>query len=241
MRDRLVGPSKSMKLSVIIPALNEASRIADAVERAWQLEPHEVIVADGGSVDGTVSLAREAGAGVLQARRGRACQQNAAARVACGDVLLFLHADCWLEPVAREQLDAWFALGRIPGGAFQQRIEADGLVYRLLEIGNTLRVCMPRSAYGDQGLFFRREAFDRLGGFPNVRLMEDVLITRKLKQLGRLQLLPGPLHVDARRWQTHGVIRQTLRNWFLLSAERLGVSTEKLSELYLPHWTKKRV
>lgn len=230
-----------MKLSVIIPALNEASQIADAVERAWHLEPHEVIVADGGSVDGTIPRAREAGAEVLQTRRGRACQQNAAARVATGDVLLFLHTDCWLEPVAREQLDAWFSLSRIPGGAFQQRIEADGLVYRLLEIGNTLRVCMTRSAYGDQALFFRREAFDRLGGFPDVRLMEDVLITRKLKQLGRLQLLPGPLHVDARRWQKHGVIRQTLRNWFLLSAERLGVSTEKLSQLYLPHWMKKRV
>jgi rSAM/selenodomain-associated transferase 2 len=225
-----------MKFSVIIPALNEGPQIAMAVERAQQLDPLEVIVADGGSTDDTQELADAAGAQVVSSERGRARQQNAAAAVAKGDGFLFLHADCWLETRAKEQIGRWFQSPQIPAAAFRQQIEAGGLVYRLLEVGNALRICMTRLAFGDQGILIRREVFQQLGGFPEVGLMEDVLLMRKIKELGRLHLLPGPLHVDARRWQKHGPLRQTFRNFFLLSAEQLGVAPDKLARFYLPHW-----
>lgn len=224
-----------MKLSVIIPALNETESIQRAVESSLALSPHEIIVADGGSTDDTVAIARTLDCQVIECSRGRARQQNAGAAAATGDVLLFLHADSWLVPEARQQIDRTLASPGIPGGAFYHRIDADGLLFRLVEAGDALRVCSTRIAYGDQGIFLRREVFEALGGFPDVRLMEDVRLMKSLRDYGRLALLPGPLHVSARRWQKHGAIRQTLRNWCLLTAEQLGVHPDRLADLYVPH------
>ena len=221
-----------MQLSVIIPALNEAASITTAVERAWQIGAHEVIVADGGSQDGTQELAGAAGANVITSPRGRGTQQNCGARQATGDVLLFQHADNWLEPAAGQQIRAALQNGEVAGGAFRQRIEAKGAKYRLLEWANAQRVLWLRMAYGDQGIFLRRRLFEEVGRFPDVPLMEDVLLMRKLRGRARLVLLPGPLHISARRWEQHGVVRQTLRNWSLLAAHRLGVSEERLSRRY---------
>jgi rSAM/selenodomain-associated transferase 2 len=231
----VAGARLKLRISVIIPALNEALNIGRAVERATALNPHEIIAADGGSDDGTADLARAAGATVIDAPRGRARQQNAAAAIATGDVLLFLHADCWLAPDSLDQIAAVFRDERILGGAFRHRIEARGVLFRLIERGDSLRVRMFKLPYGDQGIFLRRETFEQLGGFPEVRLMEDVLLMRKLRRVSRIPLLPGPLYTDARRWQRHGVIRQTLRNWSILTAERLGVAPDRLANLYAPH------
>jgi GT2 family glycosyltransferase len=104
----------------------------------------------------------------------------------------------------------------------------------LLERGNALRAWWGRP-YGDQGIFVRRDVFERVGGFPEVRLLEDVLFVRQLRRVGRLVLLPGPLYVSARRWQRHGVIWQTLRNWRILAAAKLGANPDRLSGLYPPH------
>lgn len=224
-----------MKLSIIIPALNEAESIQRAIDTSLALSPHEIIVADGGSTDDTVAIARTLDCQVIECSRGRARQQNAGAAGATGDVLLFLHADTWLVPEARQQIDRTLASPGVPGGAFYHRIDADGLLFRLVEAGDALRVCSTRIAYGDQGIFLRREVFDALGGFPDVRLMEDVRLMKSLRDYGRLALLPGPLHVSARRWQKHGAIRQTLRNWCLLTAEHLGVHPDRLADLYVPH------
>ena len=224
-----------MKLSIIIPALNEAAAIQRTIERALALRPCEVIVVDGGSHDGTDRIARQLDCRVISTERGRARQQNEGAAQATGDALLFLHADCWLAPESREQIERTLRSPLIVGGAFCQRIEAAGLIYRGLELSNALRVCCTRTAYGDQGLFLRRELFEQLGGFPDVRLMEDILLVRKLRDRGRLALLPGPLFVSARRWQKHGPIRQTVRNWCLLAAEQLGVHPNRLAEFYAVH------
>lgn len=224
-----------MKLSVIIPTLNEAESIHRAIETSLALSPHEVIVADGGSTDDTVSIAQQLDCQVIASPRGRALQQNTGADAATGDVLLFLHADSWLVPEGRLQIEQTLKSPAIPGGAFRHRIDADGLLYRLVETGDSLRVCCTRIAYGDQGIFLRREVFEALGQFPSVRLMEDVQLMKSLRDFGRLTLLPGPLYVSARRWKKHGAIRQTLRNWCLLTAEHLGVSPDRLANLYAPH------
>lgn len=224
-----------MKTSIIIPILNESTHAAGAVRRAWETGPHEVIVVDGGSGDDTAQLAREAGACVLASPPGRAIQQNHAARIATGDVLLFLHADTWLPPDGLRQIEQALTDDAVGCGAFCQHIEADGMAYRLLERGNAWRVRYRGMAYGDQGIFVRRALFEDLGGFPEVRLMEDVLLMKRLRRRAWPVLLPGPLCVSARRWQRHGVARQTARNWLLLAAARCGVPPDRLARFYARH------
>lgn len=228
-----------MKLSVIIPALNEAANIGATIESTWALHPEEIIVADGGSSDATREIATSQQCRVVETPRGRARQQNAGAAAAVGDVFLFLHADCRLTPAARHQIQDTLRSPKIPGGVFRHRIDAPGFVYRIIETGDDLRVCCTRIAYGDQGFFVRRDVFERLGGFPDVRLMEDVLFSRLLRDEGRLALLAGPLLCDARRWQKHGALRQTVRNFCLRAAESLGVHPDRLAELYLDHWKRR--
>jgi rSAM/selenodomain-associated transferase 2 len=221
-----------MRISVIVPALNEASLIAAAVRRAWETGPHEVIVADGGSVDGTADLAHQAGCTLVQGATGRAWQQNLGARQATGDVLLFLHADTWLAPGALRQIEGAVADRRVLCGAFMQSIEAPGAIYRLLERGNGWRAKWRGLPYGDQGIFVRRDLFDEVGGFPEIKLLEDVLLMKRLRRHARPVLLAGPLHVSARRWQRKGVLRQTARNWLLLAAARAGVHPDRLAQFY---------
>lgn len=215
----------------MIPALNEAPRIELAVAQARMLSPVEIIVVDGGSDDNTVARAAAADR-VISAPRGRASQQNAGAGASRGEVLLFLHADCWLEPGSLATVEVALRDERCVGGCFYQRIEADGLRYRWLERGNALRVRMWTLAYGDQGIFVRRDVFERIGGFPSLALMEDLFFMKRLRREGRFALLDGPLHVSARRWQQSGVFSQTARNWFLTALAQAGVSPDRLARLY---------
>lgn len=224
-----------MRLSVIIPALNEAANIGRAAASAWGAGADEVIVADGGSSDDTPVLAAAAGATVISSPPGRATQQNAAARLATGDVLLFLHADNWLAPDVGQQLRVALAGSDRTHGALRQRIDAEPWIYRWLERGNAERVRWCGVPYGDQAIFIRRAVFESAGGWPAVPLMEDVILMRKLRRQSWPLLLPGPVHVSPRRWQRHGVLRQTLRNWRLLAALSFGVSPARLAQQYARH------
>lgn len=240
----------TFSISVIIPTLNEAARIAELIAATRQvgecstacsapscLNPSpsslsQIIVVDGGSTDGTREQAASADI-VLVSEPGRARQQNAGAAASGGDVLLFLHADCRLPAGAFEAIRAALQRDeRTVGGCFEQRIDADGRLYRWLEWGNALRVRWLGMAYGDQGIFIRRTMFEELGRFDDVKLMEDVLLMKRLRQRGRVVLLNERLIASARRWQRHGVIRQTLRNWLLLTLALCGVSPNKLAWLY---------
>ena len=224
-----------MKLSVIVPAVNEESRITGAVSSAWAAGAIEVIVVDGGSQDETCRLAVEAGARLISSRPRRAVQQNVGARETRGDVLLFLHADCRLPVDAGAQVDEALDDAGVVGGAFRQEIDAGGWLFRWLERGNARRALRRQVPYGDQGLFVRRDCFAAAGGFPVVPLMDDVMLAHNLRRIGRLALVEGPLRVDARRWRQRGVIPQTLRNWCLLSAWRCGVPLERLAGVYRRH------
>lgn len=223
------------RISFIVPALNEAACIRRAVETAIAAGAWEVIVADGGSDDKTAQIASGAGARVIESPPGRARQQNAGAKAAGGDVLLFQHADNWCDPATGEQVRAALTDVNVQGGAFRQRIEADGILFRWLERGNAARVRFRKMAYGDQGIFLRRTFFEELGRFPEVPLMEDLLLMQQFRRRSRPVLLDGPHHVSARRWQRHGVIRQTLRNWRILLAHRMGTSPEELARWYRRH------
>ncbi len=225
-------PGTTPRVSVIIPALNEAARIAETIAAARAAGADEVVVVDGGSRDATIPQAAGADR-VLSSLPGRAVQQNRGAAVATGNVLVFLHADCLPAPGSITVLRD--VLNRDPdivGGCFQQRIDAAGWAYRLWEWGNLRRVLWWRMAYGDQGLFLRRDVFTAIGGFPEWPLMEDVGLMERLRGRGRFVVLWPRLVVSARRWRKRGLLRQTALNWTLLTLYALGVAPKHLARLY---------
>jgi len=224
-----------LRISIVIPTFNEVDRIADVIAQTRELGPCQILVVDGDSEDGTFQEAETAGADTrLTAARSRAAQQNAGAAAGSGDILLFLHADCRLEAGSFEAIREAMADPNCVGGCFRQRIEADGLRYRLLEWGNAQRVKWWTWAYGDQGIFVRRSVFEQLGGFPDLRLMEDLFLMKRLKQHGRFALLDNRIHISARRWKQQGVLRQTARNWAFTVLVQCGVSPNRLANHY-PH------
>ncbi len=220
-----------MRISIIIPTLNEANNIQGLIEQTRSLGSCEIIVVDGNSTDDT--LARAAGADqVLTSVAGRAKQQNLGASSSTGDVLLFLHADCRLPETSLVSILEVMSDPGVIGGCFQQRIDAKGWRYRIIERGNAARVRWLGMAYGDQAIFVRKPVFESVGHFPDLRLMEDVFLMKRLTKIGRFVLLPDRLTVSARRWQKHGIVRQTLRNWTLLTLAFCGVSPDRLARYY---------
>lgn len=222
-----------MKLSIIIPALNEESTIERAIVSSWGAGAHEVIVADGGSVDQTIAIANRCRATVVGCSvSGRGTQLNAGAKAARGDVFLFLHADNWLADSVENQLATFFNQKGESYGCFQQRIDASGWIYRAIERGNAIRARYQKLPYGDQGICVTRELFESVGGFKEIPLMEDVEFATRLSRVSTPKLLEGPIYVGSRRWQKNGPITQTIKNWVTMLRYRLGASPKQLSESY---------
>lgn len=220
-----------MKVSVIIPTLNEEQQIEAAIDSARSAGECEIIVVDAGSTDRTRDFATKADQ-CLISPRGRSRQQNAGANSCTGDVYLFLHADCRLGLGAIDAVRRVLDESKCVGGCFRQSIDAEGLKYRLVETGNMLRVKACKWAYGDQGIFVRREVFHQLGGFPELELMEDLFLMKQLKRMGGFALIDPAIHVSSRRWQKHGVLRLTARNWLWLALVHCGVSPNRLAQFY---------
>ncbi len=222
----------SPTVSVIIPTINEESVLAGCLSAIAVPDVREVIVADGGSTDDTLSIAERFGATVVRSPRGRARQMNAGAKMAGGDILLFLHSDCVMPQGGVERLRFAMSNHGYPAGYFRQRIDDPRAVYRLIECGSNLRARWLGRPYGDQGMFFRREAFHSIGGFPDVPIMEDLYIARAAKALGPFLAMPEAITSSARRWQQEGVLRRVLRNWSVAIAERRGVPPSELARRY---------
>jgi rSAM/selenodomain-associated transferase 2 len=222
-----------MRISVVIPTLNEAATIVGSLRSLAAQRPDELVVADASSPDGTADLARRAGVRVVQSPRGRGVQMNRGAGVTTGEVLLFLHADCRLAPGALDVLRQFVACHpAVPGGCFRMKVDSPRPIYHLIDAAADLRAGVFGIPYGDQGIFATREAFTRLGGFPELPLLEDVHFSLRLKRLGRIALIPSRIHVSSRRWEACGPIRQTLRNWILTASAALGVSPRTLAPFY---------
>jgi rSAM/selenodomain-associated transferase 2 len=220
-----------VRISVVIPVLNEGGYIAATLRSVRSEKPYEILVVDGGSTDTTREEAREADR-VLIGPRGRAAQMNHGAAQASGEALLFLHADCQLEHGALAAVARSLARPRTIAGCFRMEVAARGILYRWIDIFALARVRLTGIMYGDQGLFLRRETFDALGGFPELRLMEDVFLSLKLRRLGRIDVVPRRLFVSPRRWQQQGILRQTARNWMLTTLAAAGVHPNRLSKFY---------
>ena len=222
-----------MTLSIVMPVLNEAADIEAALKALAPLRARgvEVIVADGGSKDGTADLARPLADQVLTAPRGRALQMNAGAAAAQGDVLLFLHADTRLPKGAdRLALDGLVRTGRI-WGRFDVRIDGGGL-FGMISFMMNGRSRLTGIATGDQAMFLTRAAFEAAGGFPAIALMEDVALSSRLKRLSRPLCLRARVTTSPRRWRKHGVLRTVMLMWRLRLAYYCGADPAKLARTY---------
>jgi rSAM/selenodomain-associated transferase 2 len=220
-----------MTVSVIIPTLNEAVCLPQTLQRLRAQKPHEVIVSDGGSTDATLEQAGAADR-VILGSAGRAAQMNRAATEATGDVLLFLHADCSLEDGALITAEQLLGKRGIAAGCYRMTVADPKPIYRLIDWCATARVRLTGLIYGDQGLFVERRLFQRIGGFPPLRLMEDVFISKSLNGHGRIVVAPQRIVVSPRRWKHRGVVSQTLRNWTLTALAAGGVHPDRLAAWY---------
>ena len=231
-----------MRISVIIPALDECAVIGDAIDRVREGEPWEIIVVDGDSDDATAAVAESHGARVVMSEPGRGRQMNAGAAIATGDVLLFLHADTALpagftDHVARAMTAPALAPAsrpapapapgprvKIVAGAFGLKIDAPQGSFRLIEAAVDRRSRWLGMPYGDQAIFLRAETFRAVGGYPEADAMEDFEMIRRLRKLGRIAIVPASVTTSARRWLSGGIWRTTLMNQVCVWAWLAGVS-----------------
>ena len=232
-----LDPSPS--LTIVVPTLNEAPGIVSFLQPLQPLRARgvEIILADGGSRDGTVAAAAPLVDRVISARRGRASQMNAGAAVAAGDVLLFLHADCALPEHADHSILNGLACSRRRWGRFDVRLSGTAIMLRIVERAMNLRSRLTGICTGDQGLFVERALFEDDGGFPDIELMEDVAISRNLRKSGPPLCLPVALVTSSRRWEKNGIWRTIVLMWRLRLAYFLGAEPRQLAELY--HGRKK--
>lgn len=221
-----------MRISVIIPVLNEEKSIVTTVTALLPLKPDELFIVDGGSTDRTQEICRRLGVNVISSSRGRAVQMNAGAKLATGDVLLFVHADTRLPDSAFTDIRRGLAKPDWIGGRFDVRLDGHGWMLKLIGVMISLRSRATKIATGDQAIFVRREIFNGLGGFPDMPVMEDIAFSRALKRKGAVACLRSQVVSSARRWEVEGVWRTIFKMWTLKLLYLAGVSPVKLKQYY---------
>ena len=225
--------ARGRNISVIVPALNESTRLASCLAQALKAGA-EVLVVDGGSRDDTAQIAAAAGAKVLAAERGRASQMNAGAAAANpqSGVLLFLHADTELPEAWAEEIDRAIENGAA-WGRFDVHLDSTNRAIRLVGFMMNWRSRLTGIATGDQALFVTRSAWQRCTGYAQIALMEDIELSRRLKRdVGQPACLRARVKVSARRWQQRGVLATILQMWRLRALYFLGASPEYLHRSY---------
>jgi rSAM/selenodomain-associated transferase 2 len=225
-------PAMQISISVIIPVFNEELTIGAVLESVLRLKPDEILVVDGGSLDKTREFAAGRGIKVISSERGRARQMNLGAKLARGDVFLFLHADTRLPESSLTDIRAAMQNRRIVGGRFDVSLDGAGRMLKIVGTMISLRSRLSGVATGDQAIFVRREVFSKLGGYPEIPLMEDIALSRALKRAGKVARLKSRVITSARRWQTEGVWRTIFKMWALKFLYLLGVSPFRLKRFY---------
>lgn len=228
-----------MKLSIIIPVLNEEREISGALASVLSVTGEtavEVIVVDGGSDDSSVETVRRIG-GVRLVEYGRAVrglQMNAGASVARGDILLFLHADVRLPWSAASAVSQALSRSRASGGCFQIRFPMKSpFSLRVMEFGINLRTRLFQAATGDQAIFVRRSVFEAIGGYQEIPLMEDLALFNEIRRRGRVVILDERVEVSPRRWLRFGVWRTMLLMYALRFGYWIGISPETLKKYFI--------
>jgi rSAM/selenodomain-associated transferase 2/rSAM/selenodomain-associated transferase 1 len=220
------------RISVVIPARNEAENIERTITAAASDHLSEVIVVDGGSTDSTVEAARSAGATVLTESGGRALQMNAGASAASGACLLFLHADTLLPNGYGAEVRELLSPGSTSAGAFQLSIRPEAAGTGFIETMVRMRSLLLRMPYGDQAIFLRSDTFRDIGGFRPMRIMEDYDIVRRLRRRGSIAISSMAVTTSARRWEKLGVLKTTSINQLMIAGYHLGIPDSSLAEFY---------
>lgn len=228
--------NRTSVISIILPVLNEAGSINDAISSLRGLRPDaaiEIIVVDGDPRGGTIGTIRDKGTITAIGEKGRARQMNCGASLASGDILLFLHADTLLPVDALAHVKAAMDDDRSVAGAFDLGIDSERRVFRITEKYVALRTRVTRVPFGDQAIFIRKDYFNKIGGYSDIPLMEDVELMRRIRKRGdKIIIIPEKVMTSARRWEQEGVLRCTLRNWALQLSYALGVRPERLIKWY---------
>lgn len=225
-----------MKLSIIMPVLNEQKQLHQQLASLQDLRArgHELIVVDGGSRDDSRAVAAPLVDQLLQSQSGRARQMNTGAAGADGDWLLFLHCDTRLPQQVDSYLEATLADAEADWGWFDVRLSNPAVPYRLIAWFMNRRARLTRVCTGDQCLLVQRSLFQELGGFPDLPLMEDVAMSKRLRRRARHLVFAGPVLTSSRRWEERGIVSTVLLMWRLRLMYFLGVAPEKLRRRYYP-------
>jgi rSAM/selenodomain-associated transferase 2 len=229
-----VGRPRRPTLSIIVPVVDEAPALARWLpDLAGGCPEAEIIVVDGGSRDGTRDVPLKLpGIRLCASPRGRARQMNAGARVAAGEVLLFLHADTRLPEGAATALAGALTDPTVVGGRFDVRFDNPRRVFRLIARLMNWRSRLTGISTGDQAIFVRRTVFEALGGYREIALMEDIELSHRLKRAGRLACLRLTVTTSTRKWEREGIIRTILLMWALRLLYLCGVSPRRLHDWY---------
>ena len=222
-----------MKVSIIVPTLNEELVLKKTLTQIQELSPHELIVSDGGSTDNTTPIAQKFSHRVVTGSTGRAMQMNAGADQATGDLLLFLHADNRLEPESYQKMLECMKIPKLIGGAFTLCIESDKWSINLINQLANIRSRYFGLVYGDQGVFVRAEVFKNMNGFSPIPIFEDLDFYRRLKKKGPVNLLKEKAHTSSRRWVKEGIAFTTARNILIVLLFGLGFPPRTLTKWYI--------
>jgi rSAM/selenodomain-associated transferase 2 len=230
---------KPSDISIVIPVLNEQAEINETLESLLAAPfagRSEIIVVDADPDGTTLNAIRHDEVLRLVSGQGRGRQMNEGARLASGDILLFLHADTQIPPDGLTRICSVMGNNEYVGGSFDLGIRSEKLRFRVIERVASLRSRMTRVPYGDQAIFLRREYFLRIGGFLELPILEDVELMRRIRRLdGNICILEERVRTSARRWEHEGALYCTVRNWTLVGLYLLGVSPDRLARYYSEH------
>lgn len=219
-------------ITIVVPFYNEEKLLRKNSAKFQTLSKQaELIFVDGGSIDKGVDIACQHGK-LFHSKKGRAIQMNKGGFSARGDILFFMHADTMITPDELSAIEDAINNRGFIGGCLTQRIDKDAFVYRFIEAQGNSRARRHKIFYGDQGIFVKKDAFEKIGGFPNASIMEDVLFAQQLRKMGQTVVLPDKITVSARRWERNGIIKTTLLFNLIIILFLLKVPLDKIKRLY---------
>jgi len=238
--DKVLKPSGDCVFSIIIPVLNEQNQINNTLEHLRNniIDKFcQIIVVDGDPDGQTIKTIKDNNVIKLTSQPGRACQMNAGADTADGEILIFLHADTQLPHNALKNISQVMENGKYVGGAFELKIDSGKIFLKYVAARASFRSRLNRIPYGDQAVFIRKEYFEEIGGYKDIPIMEDIDLMRRIKKRGdKICIMGDRVITSARRWEKQGFFYTTIKNQVLLILYYLGVSPHKLAKLYKKHY-----
>lgn len=217
-------------IALIVPTYNEEKHINKLIQSLRYQNLNEIIVVDGGSTDDTVSIiSKYPSIKLLHSNKGRAKQMNTGAYASKSEVLLFLHADTLLPKNGTTMIRSAISNG-VHGGSFYLSFDHDHFMLKTYSLLSRFNYSL--LTYGDQGIFIKAKAFERIGGYADVNLLEDLILVKQIKKIGHFEKLKSPVTTSSRRFLKHGIIRQQLKNIVIVSLFLLGISPDRLLKWY---------